>query len=134
MSAARDQGAPAKAVTDSGFGATYGRDCVIFVAMSMVSLSRRQDAEVTASLEQRALEKLALVLCSHTQQLALAARSRGALGSREAGLQAEVFAERHAQVMDLLDTAAPEASEPRMARLERLIESIEFSRHYFMNV
>lgn len=102
--------------------------------MEMALTACDNDPDLTASLEQRALEKLALVLCSHTQQLALAARSRGALASREAGLQAEVFAERHAQVMNLLDTYAPEASEPRMARLERLIQGIEFSRHYFMNV
>jgi hypothetical protein len=36
--------------------------------------------------------------------------------------------------MRLLDTTAPEVDEPRMARLERLIESIQFSRHFFMNV
>lgn len=100
----------------------------------MARNSSSADAQVTASLEQRALEKLALVLCSHTQQLALAARSRGALGSREAGLQSQVFAERYSQVMNLLDTAAPEVDEPRMARLERLIEGIQFSRHFFMTV
>ena len=92
------------------------------------------DVQETASLEQRALEKLARVLCSHTQQLAQAARTRGALRTREAGLQSEVFAERYAQVMNLLDTAAPPVDEPRMARLERLIQGIQFSRHYFMNV
>ena len=93
-----------------------------------------KDTQVTASLEQRALEKLARVLCSHTQQLASAAQSRGALKSREAGLQREVFAERRAQVMSLLDTNAPDVDEPRMARLEKLIESIQFSRQFFMNV
>jgi hypothetical protein len=92
------------------------------------------DVQETASLEQRALEKLARVLCSHTQQLAQAAHTRGALRTREAGLQSEVFAERYAQVMNLLDTAASPVDEPRMARLERLIEGIQFSRHYFMNV
>jgi hypothetical protein len=94
----------------------------------------REDAEVTASLEQRALEKLARVLCSHTQQLASAAQSRGALNSREGGLQHEVFAERRAQLMRLLDSSAPAVDEPRMARLEKLIESIQFSRQFFMNV
>jgi hypothetical protein len=102
--------------------------------MDMAGNIINKDAEVTASLEQRALEKLAMVLCSHTQQLALAARSRGALRSREASLQTEVFAERHAQVMSLLDKDAAKVDEPRMARLEKLIESIQFSRHYFMNV
>lgn len=93
-----------------------------------------EDASEAASLEQRALEKLARVLCSHTQQLASAAQSRGALKSREAGLQSEVFAERRAQVMQLLDTNSPGVDEPRMARLEKLIESIQFSRQFFMNV
>lgn len=102
--------------------------------MGMARNTTSKEAQETASLEQRALEKLALVLCSHTQQLALAARSRGALRSREGGLQTEVFAERHTQVMNLLDTAAPAVNEPRMARLEKLIEGIEFSRHYFMTV
>ncbi len=102
--------------------------------MGLTSHVCAEDAQVAASLEQRALEKLALVLCSHTQRLVLAARSRGALASREAGLQCEVFAERHAQVMKLLDTTAPAVDEARMARLERLIEGIQFSRHYFMNV
>jgi hypothetical protein len=102
--------------------------------MGLASNTASTDAQETASLEQRALEKLARALCSHTQQLALAARTRGALRSREAGLQSEVFAERQAQVMSLLGTAAPPVDEPRMARLERLIEGIQFSRHFFMNV
>ncbi len=102
--------------------------------MSLASNTGSRDAQETATLEQRALEKLARVLCSHTQQLAQSARTRGALQSREAGLQSEVFAERYAQVMSLLDRAAPPVDESRMARLERLIQGIQFSRHYFMNV
>jgi hypothetical protein len=93
-----------------------------------------EEAEVRDSLEQRALERLARVLCSHTEQLAREACLRGALGTREAVLQAEVFAERYAQVMSLLETNAPEVDETRMARLERLIAGIEFSRTYFMNI
>jgi hypothetical protein len=47
-------------------------------------------------------------------------------------MQAEVFAERREQVMRLLDTATTaEIDEPRMARLEKLIGALEFSRSYF---
>jgi len=102
--------------------------------MGLTGNINSKDAEVTASLELRALEKLARVLCSHTQQLAHAARSKGALQTREALFQAEAFAERRAQVMRLLETRAPAAAEPRMAQLEKFIEGIQFSRHFFMNV
>jgi hypothetical protein len=102
--------------------------------MALAHKVSSEDAVVRDSLEQRALEKLALVLCNHTQQLAIAAYSRGALRSREASLQAEVFAERYTEVMSLLDTKAPPVDESRMARLERLIDGIQFCRNYFMNV
>lgn len=94
----------------------------------------RLDREATARLEQQALEKLARVLCDHTQQLASDARSRGALGSREASLQAQVFAERREQALQLLDATAPRIDETRMARLEKLIQALQFSRSYFLNI
>ena len=102
--------------------------------MGLKSNSCRRDPGVTADLELRALEKLARALCDHTQQLAADARSRGVLRSREAGLQTEVFDERRRQIMQVLDTDSPEVAEPRMARLEKLIEAVSFSRDYFMNV
>ena len=93
-----------------------------------------RDGEATARLEQQALEKMARVLCDHTQQLASDARSRGALGSREASLQEQVFAERRQQALQLLDARAPRSDEGRMARLEKLIQALQFSRSYFLNV
>jgi hypothetical protein len=102
--------------------------------MDLAGETRNEDVEATARLEQRALEKLARVLCDHTQQLASAAGSRGALRSREASLQAQVFAERRAQALQLLDAAAPRSDESRMARLERVIQALQFSRSYFLNI
>ena len=118
----------ANTITESGLAAKY---------LSVMGLAHRlssEDVQVRDSLEQRALEKLARVLCNHTQQLAIEAFSRGALGTREASLQAEVFAERYTEVMNLLETRAPAVDESRMARLQRLIDGIQFSRQYFMNV
>ncbi len=91
----------------------------------------RQDGEATARLEQQALEKMARVLCDHTQQLASDARSRGVLGSREASLQEQVFAERRQQALQLLEAAAPRSDESRMARLEKLIQALQFSHTLF---
>jgi hypothetical protein len=92
------------------------------------------DGDSTARLEQLALEKLARVLCDHTQQLASDARSRGVLRSREASLQAQVFAERREQALQLLDVTPARIDENRMARLEKLIQGLQFSRSYFLNI
>jgi hypothetical protein len=93
-----------------------------------------QDADITARLEQRALERMVRALCEHAQRLLAVARSRGALASREAGFQVEVFAERRAQVGQLLDAPSNGRDESRMARLEQLAMALECSRGYFRNL
>lgn len=90
-----------------------------------------RDPGVVASLEMRALEKMARALCEHTRQIAAAAGTRGALGTREAKLQVEVFAERCAQAAALLEVADPPVQESRIARLQQLVEALELSRRYF---
>lgn len=92
---------------------------------------RQQDAASAAARELRAQEKLARALCQHIPHLVEAARARGVLQSREGRLQAEVFAERCEQVQRLLDTPTSGIDEGRMARLEKLIEALEFSRSFF---
>jgi len=101
--------------------------------MRLANHMGNEDLEA-ARLEQRALEKLARALCEHTQQLATAARSRGALGSREATLQSQVFAERRQQALQLLDVTAARIDESHMARLEKLVRALQFSRSYFLNI
>lgn len=91
----------------------------------------QEDPQVLASLEARALERMARALCEHSKQLLAAARTRGALGSREASLQVEVFAERCNQVGELLETDAAPVQESRLARLEKLVGALECSRGYF---
>jgi hypothetical protein len=91
----------------------------------------RRDPLVLARLEARALEKMARALCEHSRQLLAAARARGALASREANLQVEVFAERCAQAGELLQAADAPVQESRIARLEKLVSALECSRGYF---
>ncbi len=98
------------------------------------SAQQQPDAAGAAARELRAQEQLARVLCTHIQHLVTAAHSRGVLQSREDRLQTEVFAERCEQVMRLLDTPTSGIDEPRMARLEKLIEALEFSRSYFRRI
>ncbi len=95
----------------------------------MASNIRIHDASLTARLESRALRKMARALCEHTRQLVVAAGARGALNSREAALQAQVFAERRVQLLQLLLTDIPEVEESRMARLEKLIAAIGTLAH-----
>jgi hypothetical protein len=73
---------------------------------------------------------MASALCEHSRQLLAAARARGALASREAKLQMEVFTERCAQAGELLQADAP-VQESRTARLEKLVSALECSRGYF---
>lgn len=101
--------------------------------MSLATSALHGHEESTASLEMRALEKMLRVLCEHTQQLVAAARERGLLGSREARLQAEAFAERCAQARQLLGAASGGVHETRLSRLEKLVEALHCSRDYFMN-
>jgi hypothetical protein len=91
----------------------------------------RKDPVVLACLEARALERMARVLCEHSRQLLAAARARGALSSREANLQMEVFAERCAQAGELLQAVDAPVQESRTARLEKLVSALECSRGYF---
>ena len=90
-----------------------------------------RDPLVLARLETRALERMARALCEHSRQLLAAARVRGALSSREANLQIEVFAERCAQAGELLQAVDAPVQESRIARLEQLVSSLECSRGYF---
>jgi hypothetical protein len=91
----------------------------------------QKDPLVLASLEARALERMARALCEHSRQLLAAARTRGALGSREANLQVEVFTERCNQVGELLKADEAPAQESRLAKLEKLVGALECSRGYF---
>ncbi len=97
----------------------------------MDTLTFQRDPAVVAHLEARALERMAHVLCEHSRQLLAAARERGALRSREADLQVEVFAERCAQASELLQAADAPVRESRIARLEKLVNALECSRGYF---
>ena len=90
-----------------------------------------RDPLVLARLEARALERMARALCEHSRQLLAAARARGALRSREANLQVEVFAERCAQAGELLQAVEAPVQESRTARLEKLVSALESSRGYF---
>lgn len=97
----------------------------------MGRLHDNDDPETTARLELRALEKKLRAICSHTEQLTREAESRGELGSREAALQLEAFAERRAQALEALGDAPAEPYEVRIARLEKLVEALDSSRTYF---
>jgi hypothetical protein len=91
----------------------------------------QRDPLVLARLEAQALERMARASCEHSRQLLAAARARGALTSREARLQLEVFDERCAQAGELLKAADSPAHEARIARLEKLVSALECSRGYF---
>ena len=94
----------------------------------------QKDPLVLAHLEARALERMARALCEHSRQLLAAARARGVLRSREANLQVEGFAERCAQVGELLKAVDAPVQETRTARLEKLVSALECSRGYFRSL
>jgi hypothetical protein len=94
----------------------------------------QKDPILLACLEARALERMARVLCEHSRQLLAAARARGALSSREARFQVEVFDERCAQAGKLLQAVDAPAQESRIARLEQLVSALECSRGYFKRI
>ncbi len=94
----------------------------------------QRDPVVLARLEARALERMAHALCEHSRQLLVAARARGALSSREANLQVEVFAERCTQAGELLQSVDVPVQESRIARLEKLVSALECSRGYFRDL
>jgi hypothetical protein len=91
----------------------------------------QRDPLALARLEARALERMARALCEHSRQLLVAAHERGALSSREANLQVEVFAERCTQAGELLQSVDAPVQESRIARLEKLVSALECSRGYF---
>lgn len=97
----------------------------------MGRLHDNRDPETTARLELRALEQMLRAICRHTEQLTREAESKGELGSREAALQLEAFAERRAQAMEVLGDATGEPYEVRIARLEKLVDALDSSRTYF---
>lgn len=85
----------------------------------------------TRRLELRALKKMTVALCEHTEQLAAAACARGAVEAREARLQLQVFSERRNEAADLLARVSNEPDAIRIARFEKLVEALECSRVYF---
>jgi hypothetical protein len=101
------------------------------------SLAHRQPdpaAEARAGAELLAMENVARLLLRNIEQIMRATGSSHELQSREGRLQLEVFEERRAQVMRLLDLPAQRPAEPRIARLARLVEGLQFSRAYFRKV
>jgi len=100
----------------------------------MDTSSLQKDPLILARLEAHALEKMARASCEHSRQLLAAARARGALRSREASLQVEVFAERCAQAGELLQAVEAPVQESRIARLEKLVNALECSRGYFRSL
>lgn len=102
-----------------------------YADFAMHTAIRKNDMQLLARLEARALERMARALCEHSRQLLAAARERGALGTRESKLQMEVFDERCAQVGELLKVVDAPVQESRTAKLERLVNALECSRGYF---
>jgi hypothetical protein len=100
----------------------------------MAHVMQQEDAETMARLEFRALRREARALCEQTWQLVAAARSRGALQSRESRLQVEVFGERRIQVLRLLLRGSARIDESRLAKLEKMIAAVLLSHAYFMKL
>ena len=91
----------------------------------------REDAETTERLELRALERMIAALCDHIDRVTCEARSRGALCSREADFQLQVFEERREQARETIEASANEPYRTRVGRLEHLVEALDCSRDYF---
>ena len=96
----------------------------------MARVSIQRNAETTARLELRALERMVSVLCEHAELLSHEVRSQEA-SSRETELQLEAFEERRAQALEALRIRAGEPYETRITRLEKLVEALDCSRAYF---
>ena len=92
-----------------------------------------RNLEISARLEVRALERLIGALCEDIGRMICDSRSSPQHESRERVLQLEVFAERSAQALQLLEPNACESQETRISRLEKLMEAIECSRAYFLS-
>jgi hypothetical protein len=91
-------------------------------------------AEARAEAELLAMENVARLLLRNIEQMIRTLAPAMAPQSREGRLQREVFEERRAQVMRLLDAPASGPAESRIARLARLVEALQFSRAYFRQV
>ena len=96
----------------------------------MARVSIQPNAETTARLELRALERMVSVLCEHAELLSHGIRSRED-SSRETDLQLQAFEERRAQALDALQVRKGETEEARITRLEKLVEALDCSRTYF---
>ena len=90
-----------------------------------------RQAESVSHLELRALEKMVRVLCEYIARAARQADERGSCESREADLQLQVFLERRNEAKRVLHTDTTETQETRIARLEKIVESLDCSRAYF---
>jgi len=89
------------------------------------------DRATTVSLELRALERMATVLCEYVDQLARPLRVQSHPSSRETSLQLAVFAERRDAAVRALQYASPEPAEMRIARLQKVVEALDCSRAFF---
>lgn len=85
-------------------------------------------------LEERALERMIGSLCNHVDVLLGEARERGRLDSREADFQCQAFAERRGQADRALAHDTSESQKMRIARLQRLADALDCSRHYFLGI
>ena len=97
----------------------------------MRGLVLTSDPDDTRRLELRALKKMVVALCEHTEQLADVACARGAIEAREARWQLQVFGARRDEAADLLARTSSEPDAIRIARFEKLVEALECSRAYF---
>jgi hypothetical protein len=103
----------------------------IAAMMAATSTLDQRDADATAALELRALEKLIRARCEQIQGLANEAGARGGLHSRESELQLEAFRERSEKALQALETVSSESREIRIARLEDLAQALECSGDFF---
>ncbi len=94
-------------------------------------MAYHQACEETAKLELAALEQMIRARCRQLQQWTQQAIARGELASREAELQLQVLAERHAAALAQLEASPSEPDEIRISRLERLLAALDCSWTYF---
>ena len=87
--------------------------------------------EETAESELVALEKMIRARCQQLNQWTGEAMARGELGSREADLQLQAFAERHGEALSQLEASLSEPYEIRITRLEKLLAALDCSWTYF---
>lgn len=78
-----------------------------------------------------ALERTVRRRCEEIEHLARSSFPPGSTVCRESDFQLQAFAERRAEALRHLETANRESREVRIARLERLLETLECSRSFF---